>query len=123
MKDLLYIFIGGGAGSVLRYLLSKGLNLSFQIPLGTLLVNVLGSLILGVVLGYVLKNNSTGPLVLLLTVGFCGGFTTFSAFAVENLSYLKNGEFLLFAAYTLVSLMLSVLAVFGGLLIIKSVNV
>ncbi len=122
MKEFLYIFIGGGAGSVLRYLLSRWLNLSFQIPLGTLLVNMLGSLILGFLLGYAIKNNSTGPLVLLLTVGFCGGFTTFSAFAVENLSYLKNGEFLLFAVYTLLSLTLSLLAVFGGFLLVKSVN-
>jgi fluoride exporter len=123
LKEFLYIFIGGGAGSVLRYLFSKGLNLSYQLPLGTLLVNVVGSLILGFLLGYILKNNSTGPLVLLLTVGFCGGFTTFSAFAVENLSYLKNGDFLLFAAYSLLSLILSILAVFGGFLLVKSLSI
>jgi CrcB protein len=123
LKELFYIFIGGGAGSVLRYMLSKWLNLSFQIPLGTLLVNVVGSLFLGFLLGYAIKNNTTGPLVLLFTVGFCGGFTTFSAFAVENLSYLKSGEFLLFASYTLLSLILSILAVFGGFLLVKSLSI
>lgn len=124
MKELLFIFIGGGAGSVLRYVLSKGLNdLSFQIPLGTLMVNVIGSFVLGFILGYILKSNSTGPMVLLLTVGFCGGFTTFSAFAVENLTYLKNGEFLLFTFYTLLSLILTVMAVFAGFLLVKSVNI
>lgn len=120
---MFYIFIGGGAGSVLRYLLSKGLNLSYQIPLGTLLVNVIGSLILGIILGYVIKNNFTGPLVLMFTIGFCGGFTTFSTFAIENLSFLKNGEFLLFSLYTLLSLILSILAVFGGFLLLKSVTI
>lgn len=121
MKELLYIFIGGGAGSVLRYLLSKGLNLSFQIPLGTLLVNVIGSFILGLILGYVLKNNTTGPLVLLLTVGFCGGFTTFSAFAVENMTLLKQGEFLLFIIYTALSIIASLLAIYFAFYLAKLV--
>lgn len=122
MKELLYIFIGGGAGSALRYLLSKSLNLSFQIPLGTLLVNVAGSLILGFLLGYFSKSNSTGPLVLLLTVGFCGGFTTFSAFALENVTFLKNGEFSLFTLYTLISLIATFLAVFAGFMLVKTIN-
>lgn len=121
MKELLYIFIGGGAGSVLRYLLSRGLNLTFQIPIGTLIVNVIGSFILGLILGYVLKNNTTDPLILMLTVGFCGGFTTFSAFAVENLTLLRQGEFLLFILYTALSILVSLIAIYFAFYLMKLV--
>lgn len=122
MKEIIYIFIGGGVGSVLRYLLSKNLNLMYQIPVGTFLVNVLGSFLLGIVLGYIIKNQSLGPLVLLFTVGFCGGFTTFSAFAVENFTYLKNGDYQLFLLYSLGSLGLTILAVYLGFIFIKAVS-
>lgn len=91
----------------------------FHIPLGTLLVNVLGSFLLGIFLGYVIKNQSLTPVLFLFTVGFCGGFTTFSAFAVENFNYLKNGEYLMFLIYTLGSLSLTIAAVYLGFVIIK----
>lgn len=120
MKTLLFIFIGGGLGSVLRYGLSKYLNTSFIFPLGTLAVNILGSFILGVILGVVLKSNlQTSSSVLFLTVGFCGGFTTFSAFAFENLNFLKNGDYLSFVSYTAASLVLGIMAVFFGFWISK----
>lgn len=120
MKTLLYIFIGGGLGSVLRYGLSKYLNAGVIFPYGTLGVNVLGSLILGFLMGVVLKNNlQTSASVLFLTVGFCGGFTTFSAFAFENFNFLKNGAYVSFATYTLSSLVLGILAVFVGFWISK----
>lgn len=120
MKTLLYIFIGGGLGSVLRYGLSKFLNTGFVFPVGTLAVNILGSFILGFLMGIVLKNNvQTSSTLLFLTVGFCGGFTTFSAFAFENFNWLKNGAYLSFATYTLSSLVLGILAVFVGFWISK----
>lgn len=120
MKEVLYIFLGGGAGSVLRFLLSKNLNLIFHLPLGTLFVNVLGSFILGSFLGYVIKNQTMGPILFLFTVGFCGGFTTFSAFAVENFNYLKNGAFLMFGVYTVLSLILTLIGVYLGYILMKS---
>lgn len=116
MKTLLFIFIGGGLGSVLRYGLSKVLNTGFIFPFGTLAVNILGSLILGIIMGVVLKNNlQTSPSVLFLSVGFCGGFTTFSAFAFENMNFLKNGDYLSFVSYSAASLILGIIAVFIGL--------
>ncbi|MCR9182441.1 MAG: fluoride efflux transporter CrcB [Flavobacteriaceae bacterium] len=120
MKTLLFIFIGGGLGSVFRYGLSKLLITGFLFPFGTLAVNILGSFMLGIIMGVVLKNNlNTSPFILFLTVGFCGGFTTFSAFALENLNFLKNGDYASFASYTAASLLIGILAVFIGFWISK----
>jgi len=116
MKPLLLIFFGGGFGSVLRYIIGKWLNNTENtIPYGTFLVNVLGSLIIGIVLGYAAKvSNTSNSYVFLLATGFCGGFTTFSAFAYENHLFLKNGDYFSFLIYALGSLILGLLAVFVG---------
>lgn len=115
MKQLLLVFLGGGIGSALRFLISKSLNQATIIPLGTLLVNVAGSLLIGFILGLgfrqqVLSTNT----VLLLATGFCGGFTTFSAFAYENQLFLKAGDFMSFGLYTLSSIILGLGAVIAG---------
>lgn len=116
MKVVFFIFLGGGLGSVLRYLVSKVFNLdTFQFPLGTFLVNCIGSLFLGLLMGYAIKNDlANNPTILFLTVGVCGGFTTFSAFASENLSFLKNGDFSSFAIYSSITLIVGIAAVFVG---------
>jgi len=121
MKQMLIVFIGGGSGSVLRFLVSKFLNTSkYNIPFGTLTVNVLGSLIIGLILGVSLKNNTLSQnTVLLIATGFCGGFTTFSSFAYETHGFLKNGDFWLFLLYTMGSIVIGLLAVFLGLFITK----
>ena len=117
MKQALLVFVGGGFGSVVRYLLGKWLNnIENAIPYGTMLSNVLGGLLIGIILGYFVKvSDLNNDLTLLLAVGFCGGFTTFSAFAYENHLYLKNGDYLSFLIYTLGSLVLGFSAVFVGL--------
>ncbi|WP_290696772.1 fluoride efflux transporter CrcB [Lacinutrix sp.] len=122
MKNILLVFIGGGFGSVLRYILGKFLNNSEnRIPYGTFAANILGSLLIGVILGLALKNNTlTQNHTLLLATGFCGGFTTFSTFAYENHAFLKAGDFTSFAIYTIASFVLGFLAVFGGLYLAKS---
>ena len=87
MKNFLLVFIGGGFGSGLRYLISNLMNqYSKVLPFGTFTVNMIGCLLIGLVLGFAQKENvlSTNQ-TLLLATGFCGGFTTFSAFANENL--------------------------------------
>ena len=117
LKEILIIGFGGFIGSVARYYTSK-LNLTldvYSIPVGTLTVNIIGSLLLGFLTGIVVKS----PLLtvewrLFLMVGICGGFTTFSTFTSENMMLLHNGQFLSAAVYTGLSLLLGFLAVFLG---------
>lgn len=123
MKQVLLVFIGGGLGSVARYGVSKCFTAStwLSIPYGTLLVNVIGSLLIGVILGYSLKSNELSQqTTLLLATGFCGGFTTFSTFAYENHNFLKSGDFINFSIYTLGSFALALLAVFAGIWLSKN---
>lgn len=121
MKNALLVFIGGGFGSVLRYIIGKHLNSQNSgIPYGTLTANILGSLLIGIILGLALKNNTLNQNhTLLLATGFCGGFTTFSSFAYENHVFLKSGDFTSFALYTIASFTLGFLAVFGGMYLAK----
>jgi len=121
MKNLLLVFIGGGFGSTLRYIFGKYLNSTETgIPYGTFAANILGSLLIGIILGFAAKNNAlTQNHTLLLATGFCGGFTTFSAFAYENHVFLKTGDFTNFALYTIASFVVGFLAVFLGLYLVK----
>ena len=122
MRQLLLVFIGGGIGSLLRYVIAKTFNNYFQhFYLGTFLVNIIGCLIIGLVFGLSIKNNLLNQnQTLLLTTGFCGGFTTFSSFAFENHSLLRSGELLHFSFYTIVSIAVGIFAVIFGLWLSKS---
>jgi CrcB protein len=122
MKNFLLVFLGGGLGSALRYLISKTLNPYINsFFLGTFGVNMIGCLLIGFILGLSAKysslNNTT---VLFLTVGFCGGFTTFSSFALENYGMLREGQFLSFLLYTFGSILIGILAVAAGLWLVRS---
>ena len=121
MKNLILVFIGGGFGSVLRFVIGKWLNNSENgIPYGTFAANILGSLLIGFILGYAAKNETlTQHHTLLLATGFCGGFTTFSTFAYENHLFLKSGDFTSFAFYAIASFVVGFLAVFAGMYLVK----
>jgi len=121
MKNLLLVFIGGGVGSALRYILGKFLNSpETGIPYGTFSANILGSLLIGIILGLAAKNDTLDSnQTLILATGFCGGFTTFSTFAYENHVLLRSGDFTNFAIYTIASFVVGFLAVFLGLYLIK----
>tara|TARA_R110002012_G_scaffold64308_1_gene169023 strand:- start:11539 stop:11904 length:366 start_codon:yes stop_codon:yes gene_type:complete len=121
MKQILLVFIGGGFGSALRFIVGRFFNNPESgIPYGTFISNILGSLIIGVILGLAAKNNSLSENhIALLATGFCGGFTTFSAFAYENHVFLKSGDFMSFAMYTIASFALGFLAVFLGIFLVK----
>lgn len=121
MKQLLLVFLGGGIGSSLRYWIGTFLNSDKTgIPYGTFTANILGSLLIGIILGIAAKNESLSQnTVLFLATGFCGGFTTFSAFAYENHIFLKSGDFMSFAFYTIISFIIGFAAVFFGMWLVK----
>lgn len=124
MKQLLLVFLGGGVGSILRHIISRTFNNYFQhFYLGTFIVNVIGCLIIGLVLGLSLRNNYlTQNQTLLLTTGFCGGFTTFSSFALENHSLIKAHEIFHFSLYTISSITVGILAVLLGFWLSKLIH-
>jgi CrcB protein len=118
IKGLFFVFVGGGLGSVIRFLIGRSWNQN--IPLGTFAVNVIGSLLIGLAMGYFLREGtSQNNIHLLFVAGFCGGFTTFSAFAIENYLFLKNGDILHFATYALLSLAVGIMAVILGIFLSK----
>lgn len=116
-KQLLLIGLGGFVGSVARFLVSK-LNTRvdwFSIPVGTLTVNVVGSLLIGFLIGISEKSPVlTVEWRMFLMVGLCGGFTTFSSFSGENLMLMRNGQFLPLLLYTGLSILLGFTAVYLG---------
>ncbi|WP_279023935.1 MULTISPECIES: fluoride efflux transporter CrcB [Gibbsiella] len=91
----LAVFIGGGLGSALRWAMNLKLNpLHAHIPLGTLAVNLVGCFIIGLAMALFMRMNTVDPtLKLLITTGFCGGLTTFSAFSFEVIYLLQDGRF------------------------------
>ena len=116
-KTILLIGGGGFVGSVARYYVSKlNLHIDFlSIPVGTLLVNVLGSFLIGFLAGVSAKSILlNADLRMLLMVGLCGGFTTFSTFSGENLALMQNGQFLAVFLYTALSILLGFTAVYLG---------
>ena len=107
MKWILILSVGTGAavGGILRYLFSIWLKPEVSIfPWATLLVNLLGSFILGLIISYFSKNEGSTPVKLMLTTGFCGGFTTFSAFSMELVLMLQKSEYLPAGLYILASI-------------------
>ncbi len=95
LRNLIYIAIGGAAGSVLRYLIQTSIHKNFPnaYPYGTFLVNALGCFLVGFLISWASKEKLISEqLQLLLIVGFCGGFTTFSTFAQEGNTLLTQGK-------------------------------
>ncbi len=118
-KEILLVGAGSFAGGALRYAAAKLLNTDF--PWGTMLVNVAGCLLIGIFYGLIERGNLGSPAVrLLLTAGFCGGFTTFSAFINENFMMLKAGELMPFILYTAGSIALGLAAAWFGYWLLKS---
>lgn len=127
MLNIFAIFIGGGLGSVSRYGVSLLLRAySMDFPLATLSVNILGSLILGFIVALFWKDAQSysslhATLKLAITVGFCGGLTTFSTFSWETFDLIKQGEYLLALLYAIISVIICLLAISLGAFLSKYV--
>ena len=121
-RIFLLVGIGGAIGSIARYLTANYFTKVFPaaFPYGTFIVNIIGCFVIGLVCG--LSDNFewlTPQWRLFLATGICGGYTTFSSFSYENIRLLQQGNYLVFATYSITSYVLGLLAVFLGLITIK----
>ena len=115
--NFLLVFLGGGAGSVSRYLMMKAIGrvMGGDFPWHTLGVNLCGALIIGALTEYMaLRVSAIEPMRLLLVTGFLGGFTTFSAFSLESAMMWQKGDYVTLVAYVAASVLGTMLAVLGG---------
>lgn len=121
-RIFLLVGAGGFLGSIARYLIAIWLTKHFPsaFPYGTFTANILGCLLIGVVYGLGQRYEWLTPeLRLFIATGFCGGFTTFSSFTLENIVLLQNSNYLTFAIYAISSFTVGLLAVFGGITLTK----
>ena len=123
MKTVLLIGIGGSAGSILRYLTAKFIVNNIDgaaVIYGTLVANIAGCFLIGLFFGFSERYAWFSPqLRYLLVTGLCGGYTTFSAFALENINLLRSGDYLTAFMYISASIFLCLAATFAGMLIAK----
>lgn len=120
--NILLVGMGGGLGSIARFLCQKYMYEWYPhpFPFGTFLVNIAGCFLIGIFYGLAEKGSLLTPeWRLLLTTGFCGGFTTFSTFAWENITLLKSGDFAYLALYTAGSIVLGFIATWLGIVLLK----
>lgn len=121
MQEILYVFIGGGIGAVLRFIISmywihlslhpKYENLAFPWP--TFIANMIGCAMIGLFYHLSEKSGINPQLRLFLTTGLCGGFTTFSTFSLESINLLRNHNFTTFVIYVLSSIIIGMTIVFA----------
>lgn len=122
VKSILIVGLGGFLGTVSRFLISRYFQFHYVsvFPWGTFTVNIIGSFLIGIFFGISEKGNFMSPeWRVFLTVGLCGGFTTFSSLSNDAFILLQGKEFLRFATYSGLSFLLGLFAVFLGRLIIK----
>jgi CrcB protein len=127
MKIWILVFLGGGVGSLCRYLMSRWVSGNFlpNYPFfGTLVVNITGCLLIGFFVFYFTEGRF-GPdslnWRLLLVTGLCGGYTTFSSFSLENMQLIENRQILTFLTYTFASLIFGFLATYTGIMVARNI--
>jgi fluoride exporter len=120
IKSFLLVGLGGALGAMFRYLLS-GLWKTSAFPFSTLLINIIGSLVIGIILALSEKNQLISDnLKLFLATGICGGFTTFSTFSAENMLMIKAGQYATAGIYIFVSVAACILAIFTAFKLINN---
>ena len=121
-RTLILVGIGGLAGSILRYLITLffARQAGSTFPYGTLVVNLTGCFLIGLIFALSEKGDVLSPeWRILLTTGFCGGFTTFSTFSYESIRLMQDGEVLFVSLYVGISVIVGLLATWLGMLIIR----
>ncbi len=120
IKDILLVGAGSFLGGIARYLISIGLKTAgTSFPWGTLTANLIGCFLIGLFWALFNRCSMSSQLNIFLTVGFCGGFTTFSTFSKESLGLLQSANYGTFIMYALGSVILGILAVFIGYVLAK----
>jgi len=121
IKQLILVGVGGGIGSIFRFLISRTIPfVQGSFPWATFIINITGCFIIGLLIGLLFKHPASAEnMRLLLVVGFCGGFTTFSTFSLENVFMYQSGNYLALALYITLSVILGFAAVFLGLALSK----
>lgn len=117
MVNILWVGVGGFLGAISRYLISIYTSKIFisKIPIGTLTVNILGGILIGLIMDLNLKNNIISEeLKLFLTTGLLGGLTTFSTFSYETVNLIQSGQFILALENILLNIILSLIGVMIG---------
>lgn len=117
IQSVLLVFVGGGLGSVARYIISV-ITPSNSFPFATFIVNIIGSFFIGLIIQFTINSNGSNTKLLLVT-GFCGGFTTFSALTLEVLQLLQQQRTTLALGYIAASLIVGILCVWLGMQVIK----
>lgn len=123
IKNLFIVFVGSGIGGSLRYAVQywMGTKSLGNFPAGTFMVNIIGCFLIGIIYSIASKEQWLSlELRMALATGFCGGFTTFSAFALENVTLLRNGNYISFSLYLGMSILFGIAAVIAGIYILKT---
>ena len=124
LKSIFYVALGSAIGGVCRYLLQQAIQrrVLVNFPYGTMVVNILGCFVIGIVFGLAARGNVLSPMArLFLATGICGGFTTFSSFMLENYSLMNDGAIMNAFLYVALSLFVGYVATIAGIWVVKLV--
>jgi CrcB protein len=114
MEKIIYVGLGGAAGTICRYLVLQ-IPFKADFPLATLLINITGSILMGILAGLLVGNKEIDAnLRLLLQTGFCGGYTTLSAFSLETVTMIENGKVIVAGGYIVGTVMGAIVGMWLG---------